>query len=53
MFSLVNEWGWGIDEIGDLDDFESWDYNRIIQFWNNIKVYASVLSEDFKRIAYS
>jgi adenylate cyclase len=37
MFSLVNEWGWGIDEIGDLDDFESWDYNRIIQFWNNIK----------------
>jgi len=37
MFSVVSEWGWGIDEIRDLDDFESWDYNRIIQFWNNIK----------------
>ena len=37
MFKLVREWGWGMDVIHDLDDFESWDYNRIIQFWNHIK----------------
>lgn len=37
MFKVIHEWGWGIDQIRDLDDFESWDYNRIIQFWNYIK----------------
>jgi adenylate cyclase len=37
MFNVIREWGWGIDVIRDLDDFESWDYNRIIQFWNYIK----------------
>jgi adenylate cyclase class 1 len=37
MFRVVKEWGWSIDEIRDLDDFESWDYTRIIQFWNSVK----------------
>ncbi|MCL2156189.1 MAG: class I adenylate cyclase, partial [Leptospirales bacterium] len=37
MFKVIREWGWGIDVINDLDDFESWDYNKIIQFWNYIK----------------
>lgn len=49
MFSVVSEWGWGIDEIRDLDDFESWDYNRIIQFWNSIKKFMLLSYQKISR----
>lgn len=49
MFSVVNEWGWGLEEIRDLDDFESWDYNRIIQFWNSIKKFMLLSYQKISR----
>ncbi|HOP62246.1 MAG TPA: class I adenylate cyclase [Spirochaetota bacterium] len=49
MFRVVNEWGWTIDDIRDLDDFESWDYNRIIQFWNSIKKFMLLSYQKISR----
>jgi len=49
MFKVIHEWGWGIDEIRDLDDFESWDYNRIIQFWNYIKKFMLLSYQKISR----
>lgn len=49
MFSVVNEWGWSMDDIRDLDDFESWDYNRIVQFWNSIKKFMLLCYQKISR----
>ncbi len=49
MFKVIHEWGWGIEEIRDLDDFESWDYNRIIQFWNYIKKFMLLSYQKISR----
>lgn len=49
MFKVIHEWGWGMDEIRDLDDFESWDYNRIIQFWNYIKKFMLLSYQKISR----
>ncbi len=49
MFRLVSEWGWTIDQIRDLDDFESWDYNRIIQFWNHVKKFMLLSYQKISR----
>ena len=49
MFRVVKEWGWSIDEIRDLDDFESWDYTRIIQFWNSVKKFMLLSYQKISR----
>jgi len=37
MFKYIREWKWNLGEIKDLDDFTSWDYNKIMTFWNQVK----------------
>jgi adenylate cyclase class 1 len=37
MFKYVKDWGWSGKEIQALDNFENWDYNRIMVFWNIVK----------------
>ena len=37
MFKYVKEWGWSGKEIQALDNFEEWDYNRTMVFWNMVK----------------
>jgi adenylate cyclase class 1 len=37
MFKYIKEWKWTQSEINDLDNFNKWDYNRIIAFWNLVK----------------
>ncbi len=37
MFKYVREWGWTASEIRELDDFENWDYTKLISFWNLVK----------------
>ncbi|HQL81607.1 MAG TPA: class I adenylate cyclase, partial [Spirochaetota bacterium] len=37
MFRYVKEWGWSGKEIQALDNFEEWDYNRTMVFWNMVK----------------
>ncbi|MCL1865277.1 MAG: class I adenylate cyclase [Spirochaetes bacterium] len=49
MFKVIREWGWSIDVIRDLDDFESWDYSRMIQFWNYIKKFMLLSYQKISR----
>jgi adenylate cyclase class 1 len=42
MFRYVKEWGWPLDELKELDDFENWDYNKIIIFWNQVKKFMLI-----------
>lgn len=37
MFTYTRKWGWSQDDIKDLDNFENWDYTRVMQFWNMVK----------------
>jgi adenylate cyclase, class 1 len=37
MFGYVKEWGWSGKEIQALDNFERWDYNRTMVFWNLVQ----------------
>lgn len=37
MFRYVKEWGWSGKEVKALDNFESWDYNRTMVFWNLVQ----------------
>lgn len=49
MFKVVKGWGWSKEEIQDLDDFESWDYNRIILFWNSVKKFMLLSYQKISR----
>ncbi len=37
MFRYVKEWGWTGTEIKNLDNFDNWDYQKIMSFWNQVK----------------
>jgi adenylate cyclase, class 1 len=37
MFRYVKEWNWSGKDIQALDNFEEWDYNRTMVFWNMVK----------------
>jgi len=37
MTEYVNHWGWRIDDIKELDNFDYWDFNKVIQFWDCVK----------------
>ncbi len=32
MLSYVREWKWSMKEIKDLDNFDNWDFNRVMEF---------------------
>ncbi|MBP7734633.1 MAG: class I adenylate cyclase [Spirochaetes bacterium] len=37
MFKYVKEWNWTAKDIQLLDNFENWDYNQTMVFWNLVK----------------
>ncbi|MBN1534417.1 MAG: class I adenylate cyclase [Spirochaetes bacterium] len=37
MFTYVKKWGWGLNDIKNLDNFDNWDYSSIMSFWNQVK----------------
>jgi adenylate cyclase class 1 len=37
MFEYVEQWGWSNSRIRELDNFESWNYTRLIKFWNRVR----------------
>jgi len=37
MIKYISEWGWNAKNIKDLDDFNNWDYKKIMNYWNMIK----------------
>ena len=37
MFKYVKDWKWTGKEIVELDNFDNWDYNKIMNFWNQVQ----------------
>ncbi len=37
MDKYVQDWGWDSETIKELDNFENWDFNRIMRFWDSVK----------------
>lgn len=37
MDKYVHEWGWSSQTIKELDNFENWDFNRVMKFWDSVK----------------
>jgi adenylate cyclase, class 1 len=37
MFKYIKDWGWSGREIQSLDNFDNWDYNKTMGFWNMVK----------------
>ncbi|HOO70156.1 MAG TPA: class I adenylate cyclase [Spirochaetota bacterium] len=37
MFKYVKEWKWTGREVRELDNFDNWDYNKIIGFWTQVQ----------------
>jgi len=34
MLSYVKEWKWTMKDIKELDNFDNWDFNRVMEFWD-------------------
>ncbi len=37
MLAYVRQWDWNIETIRDLDNFDNWDFTRVMAFWDNVK----------------
>ncbi|HPJ37192.1 MAG TPA: class I adenylate cyclase [Spirochaetota bacterium] len=37
MLSYVRNWEWDIATIKDLDNFDNWDFTRVMTFWDTVK----------------
>ncbi len=37
MSAYVREWGWSLSDIRDLDNFNEWDYSKVMAFWDSVK----------------
>lgn len=37
MSKYVAQWKWSVEEIKDLDNFDNWDYTKIMTYWNTVK----------------
>lgn len=36
MLIYVKEWKWTMKEIKDLDNFDNWDFNKVMDFWDRV-----------------
>ena len=37
MFRYTKEWNWAPEFIRDLDNFENWDFNKVMKFWDSVQ----------------
>ncbi len=37
MFKYAKDWGWDVKTLRDLDNFDQWDFNKIMNFWDSVK----------------
>jgi adenylate cyclase, class 1 len=37
MFQYAKVWQWNMDTISDLDNFDNWDFNKVMDFWDSVK----------------
>ena len=37
MFRYTKEWNWTPELIRDLDNFDNWDFNKVMRFWDSVQ----------------
>jgi adenylate cyclase, class 1 len=37
MFQYAKDWQWNMDKVTDLDNFDTWDFNKVMDFWDSVK----------------
>ncbi|HEY1407226.1 MAG TPA: class I adenylate cyclase, partial [Spirochaetota bacterium] len=37
MFNYTKEWNWSGEFIKDLDNFDNWDFTKVMKFWDNVQ----------------
>ncbi|MCU0821844.1 MAG: class I adenylate cyclase, partial [Spirochaetes bacterium] len=37
MFRYVKDWGWNINKITEMDNFDNWDFNQVMAFWDLVR----------------
>ncbi len=51
MFQYAKAWQWNINKISDLDNFDNWDFNKVMEFWDSVKKFMLLsyknISEQF------
>ena len=51
MFNYAKVWKWTTDTITDLDNFDTWDFNKVMEFWDSVKKFMLLsyknISEQF------
>jgi adenylate cyclase len=49
MSRYVLDWKWSAGEIKDLDNFDNWDYRKIMQLWNQVKKFMLLTYQKIAR----
>lgn len=42
MFKYVHDWNWNIKVIQDMDNFDNWDFQRVMHFWDAVKKFMLI-----------
>ncbi len=42
MFKYVHDWNWNIKIIQDMDNFDNWDFQRVMHFWDTVKKFMLI-----------
>lgn len=54
MFRYVKQWQWDMKTIRELDNFDNWDFNRVMKFWDQVQRFMLVsyqkISTEFPNI---
>jgi adenylate cyclase class 1 len=48
MLRSAAKWGWNEDLIRELDAFDSWDYTRVMKFWDQVQAF---MLKSYQRIS--
>ena len=57
MFQYAKEWKWNMDKVTDLDTFDTWDFNKVMEFWDSVQKFMLLsyknISEKFPTLKLS
>lgn len=42
MFKYVHDWNWNIKIIQDMDNFDNWDFQRVMHFWDAVRKFMLI-----------
>lgn len=42
MFKYVHDWNWNIKIIQDMDNFDNWEFQRVMHFWDAVKKFMLI-----------